>query len=175
VRLVTLERSAVRVGLLIACTAAVAGNAPSYCKRTLALMKPGAILVTPAAGRGGFCRLLSRAGSEHLSFAGLMFSRGPLPADRPCRGTPRLVLMITPRGNSEGIAAGTANARGEEFGAVSAVRLLRFHWPIPKVLKVLDGFAEWTPSEAALALKRRASESVFSFQHSVIASWLPGS
>jgi D-3-phosphoglycerate dehydrogenase len=129
------------------------------CKRTLALMKPGAMLVNTARGPlVDLTALVAALDSEHLSCAGLdVFEEEPLPADSPLRRHPRLVLTDHTAWYSEESQRELQRTAAEEMVGVCTGGL-PLSLANPEVLKLLGRFAEWTPSESALWQLKRAGQ-----------------
>ncbi len=125
-------------------------------QRTLALMKPGAILINTARGPIVDLNALRQAlDAGHIASAGLdVFEEEPLPADSPLRKHPRVVLTDHTAWYSE-----ESQVQLQRIAAEEMVRVCTGGLPHslanPEVLQRLGRFAEWTPSETVRWQLRR--------------------
>jgi D-3-phosphoglycerate dehydrogenase len=117
---------------------------------TLALVKPGAILINTARGPVVDPNaLLAALNDGRLASAGLdVFEEEPLSPDSPLRRHPRVVLTDHAAWYSE-----DSLAELKRTVAAEAVRVGTGQLPLaianPEVLHRLGRFAEWTPNETA--------------------------
>ncbi len=117
-------------------------------ERTLALMKPGAILVNTARGPVVDTAALLRAiDAGHLAGAGLdVFEEEPLPVDSPFRLHPRIVVTDHTAWYSE-----ESQIQLQTTAAQEIVRVCSGGLPLsmanPEVLHRLNRFAEWKPGD----------------------------
>ncbi|MEW6305072.1 MAG: C-terminal binding protein [Verrucomicrobiota bacterium] len=117
-------------------------------ERTLALMKPGAILVNTARGGvvdGG--ALLKALDAGRLAAAGLdVFEEEPLPADSPFRRHPRTVVTDHMAWYSVESQVELQTIAAQEIARVCSGGLPASLMN-PEVLKKLGRFNEWQPSD----------------------------
>jgi len=125
-------------------------------KRTLDLMKLGAVLVNTARGPIVDLNALGQAlDAGRLASAGLdVFEEEPLPADSPLRKHPRVVLTDHTAWYSEESQIDLQRTAAEEMVRVCTGGLPR-SLANPEVLQRLGRFAEWTPSETVRWQLRR--------------------
>ena len=116
--------------------------------RTLALMKPGAILINTARGPiVDTAALLAALDANRLALAGLdVFEEEPLPKTSPLRSHPRVVLTDHVAWYSEEAQAQLQRTAAEELVRVCTGGLPR-SLANPEVLHRLGRFAGWTPSD----------------------------
>ena len=117
-------------------------------KRTLALMKIGAILINTARGPLiDSAAMLAALDAGHLAAAGLdVFEEEPLPPDSPFPKHARIVCTDHTAWYSEESQIQLQRTAAEEI-----VRVCKGGLPLslanPEVLRRLGRFAEWTPSD----------------------------
>lgn len=116
--------------------------------QTLALMKPGAILVNTSRGPVvDTTALLDALNANHLAQAALdVFEQEPPPADSPLRNHPRITVSDHTAWYSEESQADLQRIAAEEVASVCTGGLPR-SLANPQVLKKLGRFDEWQPGE----------------------------
>src|SRR6185503_18766391 len=116
--------------------------------RTLALMKPDAILINTARGPiVETAALLAALDEGRLALAGLdVFEEEPLPKTSPLRSHPRVILTDHVAWYSEEAQAQLQRTAAEELVRVCTGGLPR-SLANPEVLHRLGRFKEWTPSD----------------------------
>jgi D-3-phosphoglycerate dehydrogenase len=127
-----------------------------FDKKTLSLMKPGAILVNTARGPIVEARaLLSALDRNHLSAAALdVFEEEPLPADSPLRHHPRLIITDHTAWYSEESQMQLQKTAAEEVARICSGELPR-SLANPEVLERLGLLKGWNPPDNVLwQLKR---------------------
>jgi D-3-phosphoglycerate dehydrogenase len=117
--------------------------------RTLALMKPGAILINTARGQVLDTEaLLNTLDSGRIAMAGLdVFEEEPLSATSPLRSHPRMIVTNHMAWYSEESQKELQITAAEEIVRVCTGGLPH-SLANPEVLRRLGRFAEWTPSES---------------------------
>ncbi len=124
--------------------------------RTLALMKPGAILINTARGQVLDTEaLLNTLDSGRIAMAGLdVFEEEPLSAKSPLRSHPRMIVTNHVAWYSEESQKELQITAAEEIVRVCAGGLPH-SLANPEVLRRLGRFTEWAPSDSVLwKLKR---------------------
>jgi len=116
--------------------------------RTLALLKPAAVLVNTSRGPVVDARaLLEALAAKPLAQAALdVFEEEPLPADSPLRRHPRVTVTDHTAWYSEESQADLQRMAAEEVARVCTGGLPR-SLANPEVLKKLGRFDEWEPAE----------------------------
>jgi D-3-phosphoglycerate dehydrogenase len=116
--------------------------------RTLALMKPSAILINTARGPVvDTTALLAALDSGRLALAGLdVFEEEPLPKSSPLRSYSKVILTDHVAWYSEEAQAQLQRTAAEELVRVCTGDLPR-SLANPEVLHRLGRFADWTPSD----------------------------
>jgi len=127
-----------------------------FDKKTLSLMKPGAVLVNTARGPIVEARaLLSALDRNHLSAAALdVFEEEPLPGDSPLRHHPRLIVTDHTAWYSEESQMQLQKTAAEEVARICTGELPR-SLANPEVLERLGRLKGWNPPDNVLwQLKR---------------------
>jgi len=125
-------------------------------KRSLKIMKPGAIIINTARGPVVDTKaLLAALDAGELAGAGLdVFEEEPLPKDSPLRNHPRLVISDHTAWYSEESQMQLQKTAAEEVSRVCIGELPR-SLANPEVLQRLGRWKEWNPGENVLWQLRR--------------------
>ena len=128
--------------------------------RTLAWMKPGAILINTARGPiVDTAALVASLDAGRLAMAGLdVFEQEPLPEESPLRSHPRAIITDHVAWYSEESQAQLQRSAAEELARVCTGGLPR-SLANPEVLRRLGRFDEWTPSDTVRWQLRRLEAS----------------